>query len=294
MHEFIHTATECRIRLVTDACAKLSAMRVSALHTYPIKGCYRLDLDDARVEPWGLAGDRRWMVVDADGEAVTQREAPALTGVRPAPRSGGGLIIRSADAPDLDVPEPAGGPLVDVSVFGQPLAATFAGDGARAWFSKLLDRDARLVWLDDPTRRPVHRDRESPERVTFADEYPVALTNTASLAALNDWLAEAGSPEWPLPMTRFRPNIVIDGAEPWVEDGWTGGRVRIGAVPFRVAGPIGRCVVTTTDQETGVRGHEPLRILGRYRNVNQKLLFAANLVPDARGRIAVGDPVERA
>lgn len=267
-------------------------MRVAALHTYPIKGCYRLDHDAAPVEPWGLAGDRRWMVVDADGEAITQREAPDLTGVRPAARPGGGLVVHAPDRPDLEVSEPVDGDVVPVSVFGQPVAATLAADEASAWFAKLLDRDARLVWLDDPTRRPVHRDRDSPERVTFADGYPVALTNTASLAALNDWLAEAGSPEGPLPMTRFRPNVVIDGAPAWAEDSWTGGRIRIGAVPFRVDGPIARCVVTTTDQETGDRGHEPLRILGRHRNVKQKLLFATNLVPDGPGTIALGDPVE--
>jgi uncharacterized protein YcbX len=267
-------------------------MRVTGLFTYPIKGCYRLAHDGARVQPWGLAGDRRWMVVDPDGEAVTQREAPALTAVRPSPRAGGGLVIRAVDRPDLEVPEPSGDDLVDVSVFGQPLAAAYAGDEAQKWFSALLERRARLVWLDDPRRRPVYRDRVSSERVSFADGFPVSLACVASLAALNDWLLAAGSPEGPLPMTRFRPNVVVSGSPPWAEDGWTGGRLRIGAVTFRVPEPIARCMVTTTDQETGERGSEPLRILGRHRNVEQRLLFATNLLPEAPGAIAVGDPVE--
>jgi uncharacterized protein YcbX len=267
-------------------------VRVVSLHVYPIKGGRRIDQDRAAVEPWGLAGDRRWMVVDPDGEAITQREAPGLTGVQPAFRPGGGLVIRAAGRSDLDAPEPAGGELVPVSIFRQPLRATHAGAEAQTWFSSLLDRDARLVWLDDPTRRPVYRDRDSPERVNLADDFPVSLASTASLDAVNDWLLREGSPEGPLPMNRFRPNVVVSGAPAWAEDGWTGGRVRIGEVAFRVPQPIGRCVVTTTDQETGERGHEPLRILGRHRNVGRKTLFATNLVPDAPGVIAVGDLLE--
>jgi uncharacterized protein YcbX len=269
-------------------------MRVTALHTYPIKGCRRMDHGRASVEPWGLAGDRRWMVVDPTGEAITQREAPGLTGVRPDSRPDGVLSVRAAERPDLSVSEPADGPLVEVSVFGQPIVAAYAGDAARVWFSTALGRDARLVWLADPTQRPVYRDRPSVGRVSLADRFPLALANAASLDAVNGWLAAAGSAEGPLPMTRFRPNVVVAGAPPWAEDAWTGGRIRIGSAVFRVPGPIARCVVTTTDQETGERNHEPLRVLGRHRNVDQRLLFATGLVPDGPGEIAVGDLLEAA
>jgi uncharacterized protein YcbX len=147
--------------------------------------------------------------------------------------------------------------------------------------------------LDDPTRRAVNPVYARPgDVVSFADGYPLLLANVASLAMLNDWLAEAGSPEGPLPMTRFRPNLVIEGAAAWAEDAFVGGRLRIGSVEFRVPKPCDRCVVTTTDQETGVRGKEPLRTLGRYRNVDQLLMFAVNLIPDGTGTVAVGDAVE--
>jgi uncharacterized protein YcbX len=268
------------------------SVRVVALHTYPIKGGTVVDHDRVAVEPWGLAGDRRWMVVDSEGEAITQREAPDLTAVRPAYRAGGGLVICATGRPDLDAPEPSGTDLIPVSIFRQPLRATYAGAAAQRWFSDLLGRDARLVWLDDPTRRPVYRDRDSPERVNLADGFPVSLANTASLDAVNDWLRLDGSPEGPVPMRRFRPNVVVSGAPAWAEDGWTGGQVRIGEVTFRVPEPIGRCVVTTTDQETGERGDEPLRILGRHRKHGRKLLFATNLVPEAPGVLAVGDLLE--
>ena len=130
------------------------------------------------------------------------------------------------------------------------------------------------------------------DRVSLADGYPLLVANTASLAELNDWLAEESPQEWPLPMTRFRPNVVVSGAQPWAEDGWVGRRLRIGGVVFRAPKPSGRCVVTTTDQETGVRGREPLRTLGRHRTVRQKVLFGLNLVPDGTGEIGVGDEVE--
>ena len=267
-------------------------MRVASLHTYPVKGCHRLDHDAAQVQPWGLAGDRRWLVVDVDGKAITQRDIPELVRIQPAPRPGG-LSLRTPGVPDLDVPEPAGADLLDVTVWSSRLVASVAGPTADEWLSAQLDRKVRLVWLDDPTRRAVNPAYgEAGDRVSFADGYPLLLANSASLDALNGWLLESGSVEGPLPMTRFRPNVVISGGQPWAEDGWTGGRIRIGAVTFRVPKPCSRCVVTTTEQETGERGAEPLRALAAHRRFGQELRFATNLIPDGTGTVAVGDPVE--
>ncbi|MGN9778715.1 MOSC domain-containing protein [Micromonospora sp. H33] len=268
-------------------------MRLNAIHTYPVKGCHRLDHDGAEVRPWGLAGDRRWMVVDAAGVGVTQREVAGLVALRAVARDGG-LTLRAAGHPDLEVPEPSGGEPVPVRTFRNrklSVPALPAGPAADAWVSALLDRPVRLVWLARPTRHIPAGDREhdTGDQVSFADAYPLLLTNAASLDALNGWLADAGEPS--VPMTRFRPNLVVEGAPSWAEDTWIGRPLRIGGVRFRAAGPCDRCVVTTTDQETGVRGKEPLRTLGRYRNVRQKLLFGLNLVPVTTGRVAVGDEV---
>jgi uncharacterized protein YcbX len=267
-------------------------VRLTSIHTYPVKGCHRLDHDGARVQPWGLAGDRRWMVVDADGVGVTQREATNLVTLRATTREGG-LVLRAPGHPDLDVTEPATADPVAVRVFGNrlPVDALPAGPAADAWLGALLDRPARLVWLGRPARhvRPGERDHDTGDQVSFADEYPLLLAGTASLDALNDWLAGAGEP--PVPMTRFRPNLVVENAPAWAEDDWAGRPLRIGSAWFRAAGPCDRCVVTTTDQETGVRGKEPLRTLARHRNIGRKLLFGLHLVPDGPGRVAVGDPV---
>jgi uncharacterized protein YcbX len=267
-------------------------MHVAALHTYPVKGCQRVDQASAYVLPWGLLGDRRWLIVDEDGVAVTQRENVALTRVFPRTVDGG-LRLRAAGREELSVEEPVVGERVAVSVFSFTGTATGAGAAADAWLSEVLSQKVRLVWQDDTGQRGVPpKYAQSGDSVVFQDEFPVTLANLASLDALNDLIAESGSLEGPLPMTRFRPNIELAGATAWLEDSWNGGRVRIGEVEFRVPKGCGRCVVTTTDQDTGERGHEPLRALGVHRNVNQKLLFATNLIPEGMGTIRVGDPVE--
>ncbi|MBM0278331.1 MOSC domain-containing protein [Micromonospora tarensis] len=268
-------------------------MRLTSIHTYPVKGCHRLDHDDAFVRPWGLAGDRRWMVVDADGVGVTQRDTTRLVDLRAAVRPGG-LTLRADGQPDLDVAEPADGTPIGVRTFRSrtfPVPARLAGRAADDWLGALLGRPVRLVWLAEPTRHLAvgSREHDPGDQVSFADAYPLLLANAASLDALNDWLAEVG--EEPVPMTRFRPNLVVDGAPAWAEDDWAGRSLRVGERWFRAAGPCDRCVVTTTDQETGVRTKEPLRTLGRHRNIKQKLLFGLNLVPLDSGPLTVGAPI---
>jgi hypothetical protein len=265
-------------------------MHVVSLHTYPVKGCHRVDHEEISVQPWGVVGDRRWLIVDGDGGAVTQREVPALTGLHANVTPDGGLRLSLPDRDDLIVAEPVLGPMAPVAVFAWRGQATLADPIAHEWLTDGLGVPLRLVWQDDPGRRaPDSPNARSGDQMMFQDDFPVSVANLASLAALNDLIAESGSLEGPLPITRFRPNIVLAGAEPWAEDAWTGGRLRIGAATFHVPEGSGRCLVTTTDQETGERGHEPLRALGRHRNVNQRLLFATLLVPEGPAKVMVGD-----
>jgi len=243
------------------------------------------------------------MIIDPDGVGITQREAPALVHIRPQPVAGG-LTLHTAGrptpdvpppvAPTLDVRAPVAGPPVQVRVFRAkaPVPARLAEAAAHAWISAVIGRPARLAWLADPTVRAVNPDHSRPgDTVSFADGYPVLLTNAASLDAVNDWLVESGDPAAPLPMHRFRPNVVISGAQAWAEDGWLGRRIRIGDVTFRVAKACTRCVVTTTDQDTGERGQQPLRILARHHRGPKGVLFGMNIIPDGTGRITVGDNV---
>ena len=267
-------------------------MRATSLHVYPVKGCHRVDLVDAEVQPWGLSGDRRWMPVDAGGKVVSQREEPRLALVRPSIVDNG-LVLAAPGMPEVKVPAIAGRQ-VDVDIWGYRLPASPAGADVDGWFAEYLGYPLRLVWLDDPTRRVVNQKYGAPgDRVSFADGYPLLLANAASLDELNDWIAGGDHPqEGPLPMTRFRPNVVVEGAPAWAEDGWLGRRIRIGEVVFRAAKPSDRCVMTTQDQETGAKGREPLRTLAKHREVNQLLLFGTNLIPDGTGTLHIGDRVE--
>lgn len=263
---------------------------VSAIYLYPIKSTYRVPVDEAWVEPWGLAGDRRWVVVDAEGVFVTQRRQQRLATVRAAREPDGGLVLRAPGMTPLHVPLPPAAEHFRVRIWEDVLAALPAGGQADAWLRELFGTDLRLAYLDDPTRRKVDEWYGRPQdRVTFADRFPLLVTTEASLEALNASMDE------PLPMSRFRPNVVIGGTRAWEEDEWA--HVRLGQLDFRAAKRCARCVVTTTDQETGGRGTgsddrlEPLRALARTHRLDGKPIFGDNLIPDGRGTITVGDAV---
>lgn len=251
--------------------------RVTSLHRYPIKSCAGRELTESVVEPWGLAGDRRWMLVDDSGTVMTARKFPRLLLAHPSP-SADGLSI-AGPAGTVDVPVPGGSDLAEVSVWSSHLAASPAGPEADAWFSDLLGRSTRLVYLDDPTRRaadPAYS--EQGDVVSLADGFPLLLATEESLGALNDLIASGrNAAEAPLPMERFRPNVVVSGAPAWDEDTWR--RVRIGDATFRSVKACDRCVFTTIDPETLVKGKEPLATLARHRQWDQSLWFAINLIP---------------
>ncbi|MER7759020.1 MOSC N-terminal beta barrel domain-containing protein [Streptomyces sp. NPDC097619] len=274
----------------------MNNLRVQALHVHPVKALGGVSPEAADVEPWGLSGDRRWAVTGPDGTVWTQRDRPRLALASARPLGGGGLELSAPGLPALTVPVPpaaeAGGELVPVLLFGKKVETVLGPEPAHRWLSAHLGTEVRLVHLDAPEhRRPVDPDFALPgETVSLADGYPLLVTTLASLEALNSLIA--GGPhaaEGPLPMNRFRPNVVVAGAEPWQEDGWR--RIAVGEVTFRVARECGRCVVTTTDQTTAARGKEPLFTLGRHRRFGKRLVFGQNLVPVTRGTVRVGDPV---
>ncbi|NUP45251.1 MAG: MOSC domain-containing protein [Streptomyces sp.] len=257
---------------------------LSAIHVYPVKSAAGAAPLEAVVEPWGLAGDRRWMVVEPGGRYVTQRQQARMALVSAEPLPGGGIRLSAAGHEPLTVAVPEPGDAAAVStvwLHKEAVEVVSAGAAADEWFSGFLGSPVRLVHLDDPARRrPLAPDfARGGETVSLADEFPLLLTTTASLDALNSLIAQGDHPdEGPLPMNRFRPNVVVEGTAPWAEDDWQ--RIRIGEVVFRVTKPCARCVITTTDQETAERGKEPLRTLARHRRAGDQLLFGQNLVPE--------------
>jgi len=268
------------------------ALTLGGIHRYPVKSCRGAELPDAVVEPWGLAGDRRWLVVDHDGVFRTAREARRLLLVTPVPR-GGGLLLTAEGVPDLVVDVPVGRDSLTVTVWRSTLDAMTVDPAADAWISEVIGAPSRLVYLDDPTRRVPNQSFALPsDRVSFADGYPLLATTSASLNELNRLIAAGPlADEGPLPMIRFRPSIVVDGGRAWDEDGWR--RVRVGAAVFRAVKGCDRCAITMTDPWTVERGKEPIATLARHRSWDGGVWFGMNLVPDTPGAtIRVGDEVE--
>jgi uncharacterized protein YcbX len=258
---------------------------VSQLVIYPIKSCRGIEVEQAQVGATGFEHDRKWMVVGDDGRFLSQREHHRLALVR-VQLAGDRLRLDAPGLNALEVISDGGAvPTSRVQVWDDECAAVDEGAEAARWLSQHLGCEARLVRMADDDARPLGSSTAQPgDRVSFADGFPFLLISSASLDGLNRRLS------LPVPMDRFRPNIVIDRCEPHAEDGWN--RVLIGEVPFRCAKPCARCVVTTVDQATGERGREPLRTLSTYRTVDGQVLFGQNLVHEGRGLIRVGDPVE--
>ena len=277
---------------MVDQVPTATVATLTGLYRYPVKSCRREPLRSAVVERWGLAGDRRWMLVDETGTTLTARESPRLLLVVPQ-LTEDGLELTAPGLPPLRVPRPDGHALVDVNVWGDPFQAAPTSDEVAAWFGEVTGRPTRLVYLDDPSRRGTDPDRSLPgDVVSFADGYPVLLASEESLAALNGWIADGPrAAEGPLPMRRFRPNLVVAGAPAWAEDAWR--RVRIGTTTFRAVKACDRCVLTMIDPETALKTKEPLFSLARYRKWDHKTWFAVNLIPDnPGGTLRVGNSLQ--
>ena len=261
---------------------------LSSIWTYPLKSAAGVAVDAAAVERRGLAGDRRWMLVDTDGDFLSQRSHPRLALIDVEPTADG-LCLSAPNQPPIEVSEPgASAERLPVTVWGDAVDAALAPAAAHAWCTTHLDTDVRLVFMPDASRRAVDSEYavQADDIVSFADGYPLLLASAASLADLNARL------DAPLPMNRFRPNLVVEGAAPWAEDTWR--RIRIGDVIFQSVKPCGRCSVTTVDQQTATRGKEPLKTLATFRRRAEtgKVYFGWNLVPETTGTLRAGDAVE--
>lgn len=263
---------------------------LTSIHIYPLKSGAALALSEADLEPRGLADDRRWMVVDESGKFVTGRQQSRLTLIR-AQASAAGLTLTAPGMPALHVAAPTHGARIDTEVWGAAVAPLLADESAHAWISAYLGAPHRLVHMDAACVRRLKAKYDGrfgldSDEMSFADGFPLLLISQASLDGLNAKLAQ------PVPMLRFRPNLVVGGTAAHAEDGWR--RIRVGACEFEVAKPCIRCVFTTVDFERGERdpGGEPLRTLTQYRRTPDGVAFGQNLIPRKLGTLRVGDSVE--
>lgn len=262
---------------------------LAAIHIYPVKSLGGFSLTESALTPRGLAHDRRFLVIDANHEFLTQREHPRMATVW-VEREGDEIVLSAPDMDSIAFPAaPPELPTRSVRVWSSHVHAHTVSPEADAWLSQYLETDARLVYMPDSSRRNVNPDY-APEGaiVSFADAYPLLMASEESLADLNERIAAAGGAA--VPMNRFRPNLVVRGVAPYAEDAI--GEVRVGDAVFRAVKPCTRCQITTTDQATGeVRGPEPLRTLTTYRDSPKGAMFGMNLIPVQGGKVRVGDRV---
>ncbi len=268
--------------------------RITGLYLYPVKSLRGYAVPAAEIDALGFVGDRRFLVVEEHGMFLTQRTVPRMACI--STHLANGLLTLSAEGVgSISVPT-ASDPqalLRAVSVWkSEGLQAEDCGEIVAGWLSDFLAISVRLVRIGDRFARPILKAAgKSGDHVTFADAFPFLMISEASLGDLNNRIQENRGE--PVPMNRFRPNLVVDGCEAFAEDTWP--RIRIGDAVLRNGGPCARCIVTTTDQFTGTRGKEPLKTLASFRrdrNAPTDVNFGINLIHETKqGLIRVGDEV---
>ena len=297
-------------------------MELSEINIYPIKSLKGIGLSESVVEKRGLRFDRRWMLTDPGGIFFTQRQVPKMAAIAVRLESGE-LKVESESAGGLSVPfEPDRGSRQNVVVWQSEVDGLVYNGEVSEWFSDALGRKCQLVLMPESWHRSVNeRFDAGGDIVSFADGYPLLMANETSLEELNERIAanrelpprpgatphkQGGKLFEPIPMDRFRPNVVVSEAEPFAEDTWK--KIKIGETIFRVPKPCARCVIPTIDQDRGeFDGNEPSKTLATFRRTRQvfpdtfaaygfqgnEVLFATNLIPENPGAvIRIGDAAE--
>lgn len=259
-------------------------LSVTGLFIYPIKSLRGISLQEAVVTSRGFQYDRQWMLVDENNRFLSQREFAVMALLEPE-IIGDMMIIhnRQREQPPLSLAlHPVVGETIMVNVWSDRCRAAVSGKEADEWFSSALGMNCRLVYMPESTNRRVDgRYAHAKENTMFSDGYPFMMIGESSLEDLNSRL------EIPLPMNRFRPNIVFAGGQPYQEDEMKS--FRINNMNFAGVKLCARCNVTTIDQETTLTGKEPLKTFASYRRKNNKVYFGQNLLCDATGKISLGD-----
>ena len=263
-------------------------IEVTELNFYPIKSCGGTALDTAEIALRGIKHDREWLIVDEiTNNFITQREIAKMCLIKPeTSESGDELTLHAPGMDAIKVPVTTAFGRRRVTVWSKACKADDQGDPVAQWLSKFLDVNCRLVRMADDHKRQVDQRyaKRKTDQVGFADDFPLLLISEESLVDLNSRLND------PLPMNRFRPNIVVKGGNAFDEDNWK--TIKIGELFFDVVKPCARCTITTVDQSNANKGPEPLKTLAAYRNSRNRLLFGQNIVHHSSGKVRIGDTLE--
>ncbi len=274
------------------------SVRVTGLRIYPVKSMAGNSIESAEVLSWGLAGDRRWALVGLDGANLTALRVNALLGFRAELLADSAIRIIDHVGGSITVDVPHGGATIPVG-FSRLDHATTVAPEVDKWLTERVGRDVRLVWQEAPNARSIgaHHGGLPGDPLSLADSAPLLLVTESSMTQLNEWVAQDpeddGAHEL-LDIVRFRPNVIVDGAEPFSEDEWS--RVHIGDTEFRRTELCDRCSMPTIDPKTLKRGKEPTRTLAKHRMWDHNTWFGIRVAPVNLGAsspnvISVGDAV---
>lgn len=257
------------------------------LYIYPIKSMRGVALATATLDRWGLQHDRRYMLVDDNGRFITQRQQPRMALIQPHPMRAG-WMLNAPGMPSLVLPlSLSDGQIRSVNVWDDECEVLVAPDSYAAWFSRFLGVSCNLVYFPEQAQRQVDLNyAEVGTQTSFSDGFPLLLASRSSLDALN---AEMPTP---VDMLRFRPNVVVSGAEAFAEDHWK--QLLIGDVLLSVVKPCSRCVIPSLDIESGQRGQQPILdvLKQKRRAADGKVYFGQNLIHRAEGVLQVGDNIK--
>jgi hypothetical protein len=259
-------------------------LKLSEIYIYPIKSLGGISLEEAKLEQKGLQYDRRWLLIDEGGKFITQRKHFSLAMLQ-VTIDDHTLTVFHKTNPASNISFPLAKSIsqrIELMIWDDSSSGFEVDEKVSTWFSEFLNMKVKLVKMSDDDERHVDPEfAHNGELVSFADAYPCLIIGQSALDTLNEKLIE------PVKMDRFRPNFVFTGGEPHIEDRF--GDFNLGDNLFSAANQCARCVLTTIDQQTGVKGQEPLRTLAGYRTVNKKVMFGQNLLHQGTGAIRVGD-----
>jgi uncharacterized protein len=266
----------------------LSRRILTQIWIYPVKSLGGIRLPKADALPKGLRYDRRWMLVDEKGRFLTQREHPEMAFFALSMKQDGFLIQHKKSKDSIFLPfegSTSATSTLPVQIWDDQVTAVEANPLFSNWFAASLGMDCKLVFFPEENARPVDtRYAKNNDQVSLADAYPYLIIGEATLADLNEKLQQ------PVEINRFRPNFVFTGGRAFEEDNWN--TFTVGRVAFYGAKPCARCILTTVDPETGIKGIEPLKTLASYRKADAKVLFGQNVIGLGQGEVQEGDVIE--
>jgi uncharacterized protein len=259
--------------------------RITGIFFYPVKSCRGIPAESVEIGERGIKDDRYWVVANSQGKAITQREISKMALIEPGVDTAGALTLKCGDRSACVVPPGAASKSTKVDVWGTQCDGIDEGDEVANWLSEYLQTECRLVRVaaDNDRQCAVPLPDGSPVKLTFVDGASFLVISQESLDDLNGRLSE------PMSMKRFRPNIVVAGLGAFAEDSCN--ELRIGDVTFHKVQACERCVITTIEPESAVRGVEPLKTLNSYRRVDNAVVFGTYFLHSNAGRISVGDEV---